>query len=136
MIKKLNVSVYCRCVSTRQTKEIRKKTPQIDGPHYPGVHSRAATHKPLITKSNHAARLRWCKVLQYPILDKWKQVLWSDESRFNLYQLDNRVCICRIPGVHLVRMHCAYSKVWLRWNCGVGMFLMVQTVTLVDPNSW
>ncbi|GFX92472.1 histone-lysine N-methyltransferase SETMAR [Trichonephila clavipes] len=32
--------------------------------HWLGFRARAATHKPLIAKSNHAARLRQCKALQ------------------------------------------------------------------------
>ncbi|GFW89143.1 transposable element Tc1 transposase [Trichonephila clavipes] len=32
--------------------------------HLLGFHGRAATLKPLITKSNHTAQLRWCEALQ------------------------------------------------------------------------
>ncbi|GFW64267.1 transposable element tcb1 transposase [Trichonephila clavipes] len=59
--------------------------------HLLGFYGPAAAHKPLITKYNPAARLRWCKTLRKCTLNEWKQVLRSDESRFNLYQLDGRV---------------------------------------------
>ena len=35
-------------------------------------------------------------------VDEWKQVLWNDETRFSLYQLDGRVRVWRIPGEHLL----------------------------------
>ena len=53
--------------------------------HLLGFHGRAATHKILITKSNHAARLRRCKARRNCTVDESKQVLWNDESRFNLF---------------------------------------------------
>ncbi|GFX22016.1 hypothetical protein TNCV_2429221 [Trichonephila clavipes] len=34
-----------------------------------------------------------CKKLQNWTLDEWKQLLWSDESSFNLYQWDGRVWV-------------------------------------------
>ncbi|GFX81056.1 transposable element Tc1 transposase [Trichonephila clavipes] len=48
--------------------------------HFLGFHGHGTTHNPLITKSNHAFRLRWCKALQNWTLDEWKQVLCSDAS--------------------------------------------------------
>ncbi|GIY83098.1 transposable element Tc1 transposase [Caerostris darwini] len=46
--------------------------------HLHGFHSRAAVHKPLITTSNHAARLMWCKAHRNWTVDQWKRILWSD----------------------------------------------------------
>ena len=59
--------------------------------HLLGFYGRAAAHKPLITKSNRAARLMWCKAHRNWTVDQWKRVLWSDESRFTLYRSDGRV---------------------------------------------
>ncbi|GIY56266.1 transposable element Tc1 transposase [Caerostris extrusa] len=49
--------------------------------HLHGFHGRAAAHKPLITKSNRAARLMWCKAHRNWTVDQWKRILWSDETR-------------------------------------------------------
>ncbi|GIY60954.1 transposable element Tc1 transposase [Caerostris extrusa] len=45
--------------------------------HLHGFHGRAAAHKPLITKSNRAARLMWCKAHRNWTVDQWKRILWS-----------------------------------------------------------
>lgn len=70
--------------------------------HLLGFHGRAAAHKPLITKSNRAARLKWCKAHRNWTVDQWKGVLWSDESRFTLYRSDGRVWVWRMPGERLL----------------------------------
>ena len=70
--------------------------------HLLGFHGRAAAHKPLITKSNRAARLMWCKAHRNWTVDQWKRVLWSDESRFTLYRSDGRVWVWRLPGERLL----------------------------------
>ncbi|KFM60000.1 Transposable element Tc1 transposase, partial [Stegodyphus mimosarum] len=70
--------------------------------HLLGFHGRATVHKPLITKSNRAARLVWCKAHRNSTVDHWKRVLWSDESRFTLYRSDGRVWVWRLPGERLL----------------------------------
>ncbi|GFX75952.1 hypothetical protein TNCV_2239231 [Trichonephila clavipes] len=52
---------------------------------FAGFHSCAASHKPLNTKFNRTARLRWCNELRKRTMHEWKQALWIDESRFHLY---------------------------------------------------
>ncbi|GFW39223.1 hypothetical protein TNCV_1832111 [Trichonephila clavipes] len=92
--------------------------------HLLGFHGRAATHEPLITKSSHAARLRWCKALQ-----KW--TLYN-ANRFSGVM---NQCLIRWQSLSLAyaqrktfaRMHCTYSTIWWRGNYGLGMFLVVCT---------
>ncbi|GFX04690.1 transposable element tcb1 transposase [Trichonephila clavipes] len=59
--------------------------------HLLGFHGRTDSNKSLNTKSNHAARLRWCRTLRNWTVDEWKQVLWSYELGFNLYYSDDRI---------------------------------------------
>ncbi|GFT26548.1 hypothetical protein TNCV_3603951 [Trichonephila clavipes] len=96
--------------------------------HLLGFHGRASAHKFLITISNHAARLRWCKELKKWTLNELKQVLlrnestsisWMEESGLGVYFCQNALC---------------HSKVWQKWNYGIWMFHIVYTGTL-DLNS-
>ena len=48
-------------------------------------YGREDTHKPKITLTN-AKQLEWCKV--HWTLEQWKHILWSDESRFTIWQSD------------------------------------------------
>ncbi|CAB5375941.1 unnamed protein product [Rhizophagus irregularis] len=51
-----------------------------------GYHSHAALSKPLISEPNRLIRLSWaCERRSWTIND-WKKVVWSDESRFTLFQ--------------------------------------------------
>uniref|UniRef100_A0A3P8W229 Tc1-like transposase DDE domain-containing protein n=1 Tax=Cynoglossus semilaevis TaxID=244447 RepID=A0A3P8W229_CYNSE len=64
--------------------------------HRMGFHGRAAAAKPHITKCNAKRRMQWCKARRHWPLEQWRHVLWSDESRFSIWQSDGRVW--RLPG--------------------------------------
>ncbi|GFV30297.1 transposable element Tcb2 transposase [Trichonephila clavipes] len=63
-----------------------------------GIHGRASTHKPNITPQNAKHRLQWCRAHLHWTVDMWKTVLWSDASRFTVWQSDERVWVWRMPG--------------------------------------
>ncbi|GFY28585.1 transposable element Tcb1 transposase [Trichonephila clavipes] len=46
------------------------------------IYGRAAILKPLDTDVNAKHRLRWCHTHKGCSIDKWKKVIWSDESFF------------------------------------------------------
>lgn len=56
------------------------------------------TKKPLLTPENAAIRLHWCKEHKNWILPDWKQVTFSDESRFALYNPDGGERLWRKPS--------------------------------------
>lgn len=67
-----------------------------------GFHGRAAAHKPNITSQNAKHRLKWCRDHRHWTVDMWKTVLWSDESRFRIWQSDGRVWVWRMPAERFV----------------------------------
>ncbi|GFV36480.1 transposable element Tcb1 transposase [Trichonephila clavipes] len=56
-----------------------------------GFHGRAASHNPNVTPQNGKQSLQWCRTHRHWIVDMWKTVIWSDESRFTVWQSDGRV---------------------------------------------
>ena len=55
-----------------------------------GLHGRIAAKKPLL-KDTNKKRLAWAKKHKKLTLDQWKSVLWSDESKFEIF--DSNHCV-------------------------------------------
>ena len=53
--------------------------------------------KPLVSAANRKKRLLFAREHQNWTVEDWKNVMWSDESRFNLFQNDGRVKVWRQP---------------------------------------
>ena len=53
--------------------------------------SRTALRKPLVSKHNRKIRLNQAREKRSWTIDNWKNVVWSDESRFTLYQNDGKI---------------------------------------------
>ncbi|KAJ8876176.1 hypothetical protein PR048_024085 [Dryococelus australis] len=106
--------------------------------HRLGYFGRAAAHKPHITTSNKARRLRrclrWCLDRRNWTIKQWKWVLWSDESRFTLFRSDGRVWVWHLPGERLL-LECImptrkFGGGVILWGCftafGVGPLVFVR----------
>jgi transposase len=50
-----------------------------------GLQARVRIKKPLLTREVKAKRLEWAKRHESWTLQKWEKVLWSDETKFELY---------------------------------------------------
>lgn len=67
-----------------------------------GFKAKAARKKPFISKKNMQKRLKWAKEHSTWTLNDWKQVIWSDESKFNLFGSDGIVKVWRKEGEALL----------------------------------
>lgn len=62
-----------------------------------GYHSRVALRKPYISESNRRFRLKWTRERRSWTINDWKKIVWSDESRFTLFQNDGKIHVWRLP---------------------------------------
>ena len=63
-----------------------------------GFHGRAAASKPNISKCNAKRWMQWCKARCHWTLEQQRRLLWSDQSRFSIWQSDGWVWGWRLPG--------------------------------------
>ncbi|KAL7874590.1 hypothetical protein SRHO_G00055600 [Serrasalmus rhombeus] len=56
-------------------------------------HGKIAARKPLLRTGNKQKRLVWAKEHKEWTLDQWKSVLWSDESKFEIFGSSHRVFV-------------------------------------------
>lgn len=62
--------------------------------HEEGYSGHAAKKKPLISEANRKKRYGWCRVRKNWITE-WDYIIWSDESRFELFNNDSRNWVWR-----------------------------------------
>lgn len=75
--------------------------------HEENYNSRVARRKPLISKVNQKKRLAYAmEYLRMPS-DFWENVLFSDESKFNIFQSDGRQTVWRKPNTELQKQNLA-----------------------------
>lgn len=60
--------------------------------------ARRPAKKPLISKKNRLARLAFARRYQHWTKNEWEKILWSDESKFNLFSSDGIRYVRRPPG--------------------------------------
>jgi len=62
-----------------------------------GYHSHTALRKPNVSEANRKIRLNWARERCLWTIDDWKKIVWSDESRFTLFQNDGKIQVWRLP---------------------------------------
>ncbi|GFU78654.1 HTH_Tnp_Tc3_2 domain-containing protein [Trichonephila clavipes] len=65
-----------------------------------GYSSRVARKKPFISLQNQKKRLEFAKTHQLKTDNFWKKVIFSDESKFNIFGSDGRRTVWRKPRKH------------------------------------
>ncbi|GFV81664.1 hypothetical protein TNCV_1703211 [Trichonephila clavipes] len=73
---------------------------ESEGIAYTGLRSYGPSHLPLFTQWHKALRIAWDR--QHPrwIL-KWKNDIWYEESRFQLYRVHGRIRVRRKPNEYM-----------------------------------
>jgi transposase len=61
--------------------------------HEAGLFGRVARKKPYVNKINRGKRLKFAKEMLEKPVDFWKNVIWSDESKFNLFGSHGKVMV-------------------------------------------
>lgn len=77
------------------SRTIRKRLNESD------LRGCVAQHKPLVTKKNLKARLLFAKKYRNKPATFWRNVLWSDESKFNRFGSDGKCHVWRPPKQQL-----------------------------------
>ena len=63
-----------------------------------GYQAYKPTTKPLLTANHRRLRLEWAQRWRNLTVAHWQQVIFGDESRFQLYPVDDRLRVRRLPG--------------------------------------
>lgn len=63
-----------------------------------GLRGCVAVKKPFLRPVNKKKRLEWAKFHKDWTTDQWKSVLWSDESKFEVFGSKRRTFVRRFPG--------------------------------------
>ena len=67
------------CGIVCSSRTVRKRLDNV------GLHGRVAKKKPLLTERHKRIRLNWAKERKNWSLAEWNKIIWSDESKFNLF---------------------------------------------------
>ena len=66
--------------------------------HRAGLRARRPARRPLLTDVHKAARLQWARGHRHWTRAQWRRVLFTDESRFGLHNVDGRLRVWRRTG--------------------------------------
>ena len=115
---------------TSSVRTVRRRLDDV------GLFGRAARKRPLLTDRHRQLRLQWAKERKNWGMDQWYKVVWSDESKFNLFGSDGRVYSKRRVGKDYLP-ECVQSTVKFGgrsvtvWGCitsdGVGPLTTVDS---------
>lgn len=106
-----------------------------------GLNSKLARKRPFISKANKAKRLKFAKEHADKPLEFWKTVLWTDESKFELFNRKRRVRVWCRSGEELQERHIQGTMKHgggnvMVWGCfswgGVGSIVKIDGIMTAD----
>lgn len=106
-----------------------------------GLRNNFALRRPLIRKANKMKRLEFAKKYADKPLDFWKKVLWSDESKFELFGHKQRLRVWSKPGEKLLDKNIQKTVKYgggntLVWGCfawsGLGNLVKIDGIMTAD----
>jgi len=68
-----------------------------------GLHGRVAVRKPLLRRGNRQKRLEWARTHRQWTMENWKNVLWTDESKFEIFGQKRRIFVRRSKDEKFMR---------------------------------
>ena len=74
-----------------------------------GYRAYKPTTKPLFTAHHRCLRLEWTQRWQNLTMAHWQHVIFDDESRFQLYLVDGKLRVRRLPSEHFQQRCQAYG---------------------------
>lgn len=105
------------------------------------LHSRFARKRPFISVNNKKKRLQFVRKYANMSLDFWKNILWTDESKFELFGQKKRIRVWRKHGEELQDRHIQKTVKHgggniLVWGCfswaGVGNLVKINGIMTAD----
>lgn len=105
------------------------------------LHSRFARKRPFISVINKKKRLQFARKYANMSLDFWKNILWTDESKFELFGQKKRIRVWRKHGEELQDRHIQKTVKHgggniLVWGCfswaGVGNLAKIDGIMTAD----
>lgn len=81
-------------------KDVTSRTVQ-NAVHEAGYNSRVPRKKPFISKVNQRKRIDFANEYLNKNMNFWKKVIFSDESKFNIFHCDGRISVWRRPNTEL-----------------------------------
>ena len=100
-----------------------------------GLVARVKRKKPLLKKSHRQRRLEFALKYQDWTMEDWAKIIWSDESKFNLFGSDGREYCWKKPGEPLQDAHVKPTVKYgggsvMVWGCmtwhGVGYLTKIN----------
>uniref|UniRef100_A0A8C4RNL8 Transposase n=1 Tax=Erpetoichthys calabaricus TaxID=27687 RepID=A0A8C4RNL8_ERPCA len=109
-------------------REPSRRTTIFSAIHQSGLYGRVARRKPLLSKRHMAARLEFAKRHLKDSQSMRKKILWSDETKIELFGMNARSHVWRKPGTIPTVIHGGGSI--MLWGCfsaaGTGRLVRIK----------
>ena len=115
-------------VSTKTVRRVLKDA---------GYSARAARRKPYISKINQKKRVEFAKEFVTKDTDFWEKIMFSDESKFNIFKSDGRILVWRKPNTEMDELNLQATMKHgggglMVWGCmassGVGELIFIDEI--------